>query len=86
MELLENTSMNKHIIELINNKDLSYVNIFALSSAKLQNQKTYIKTYLKIGFILSLKFLTSVSIFYNKKLNSIFFMKEQKLKRLKRHN
>ncbi len=51
MELPENTSMNEHTIELIEGKQPPYGPIYALSPVELETLKTYIKTYLKTGFI-----------------------------------
>ncbi len=51
MELLENTGLNEHAIELVEGKQPPYGPIYALSPVKLETLKTYIKTYLKTGFI-----------------------------------
>ncbi len=51
MELPKNTVMNKHVIELINEKQPFYASIYALSLVELKMLKIYIKTYLKTGFI-----------------------------------
>lgn len=49
--LPENTSINKHIIELKKGKQLPYRLIYNLSLVELENLKTYIKIHLKTGFI-----------------------------------
>ncbi len=51
IELLENTGMNEHAIELIEGKQPPYGAIYALSPVELEMLKTYIKTQLKTGFI-----------------------------------
>ena len=67
MELLENTRINKHTIELIDGKQLLYGLIYALSPVELETLKTYIKTYLKTGFIQSFKSSTNTLILFDKK-------------------
>ncbi len=67
MELPENTSMNKHIIELIEGKQPPYGPIYTLSLVELETLKTYIKTYLKPGFIRPSKSPISAPILFNKK-------------------
>ncbi len=51
MELSENTGMNEHTIELIEEKQPPYGRIYALNSVKLETLKIYIETHLKTGFI-----------------------------------
>ncbi len=51
MELPENTGMNEHAIELIEEKLPFCRPIYALSLVELETLKTYIETYLKTGFI-----------------------------------
>ena len=51
MELLENTGMNKHAIELIDGKQLPYEPIYALCPVELETLKIDFKTHLKTGFI-----------------------------------
>lgn len=51
MKLLKNTSINKYIIEIIENKQLSYKPIYSLKLVKLEILKIYIKNTLKSGFI-----------------------------------
>ena len=67
MKLPENTDINEHIIELIERKQLSYGPIYNLSLVELETLKTYIKTYLKTGFIRPSKSSTGVPILFNKK-------------------
>ena len=70
MELPENTGMNEHAIKLIEEKQLSYGPIYALSLVELETLKVYIKTHLKTGFIQPSKSPTGASIIFNKKLNN----------------
>ena len=49
--LPERTKLNKYAINLKDNKQPSYRQIYSLGSMKLETLKIYIKTYLKIGFI-----------------------------------
>lgn len=51
IKLPKNIDMNEHIIELINRKQAPYRLIYTLSLVELEIMKTYIKTYLKPGFI-----------------------------------
>ena len=57
MELFKNTSINKYAIKLVEEKELSYKLIYALSLIKLEILKAYIEIYLKTGFIQTFKFL-----------------------------
>ncbi len=66
--------MNKHAIELIDGKQPSYGPIYALSPVKLETLKTYIEIHLKIGFIWPSKSLARVSIFFDKKPDSNFYL------------
>lgn len=70
IKLLENTEINKYAIELINSKQSPYKLIYTLNPVDLETLKTYIKTYLKTGFIRPFKSLTGTFILFNKKLNS----------------
>lgn len=72
MKLLENTGINKHTIELIDEKQLSYGYIYALSQVDLEILKTYIKTHLITGFIWPSISSTDASILFNKKSDSSF--------------
>ena len=51
MELLENTGINEYAIELQDSKQPPYGLIYSLGTVELETLKTYIKTYLKTGFI-----------------------------------
>lgn len=59
--------MNKHVIKLVEDKQLSYRPINSLESIKLEILKTYTKTYLKTEFIQHFKFLVSIPIFFYQK-------------------
>lgn len=67
MELPENIGINKHVIELVEEKQLPYRSTYALNLVELETLKSSIETHLKIGFICSLKSPTSISILFNKK-------------------
>ena len=51
IKLSENTNINEYIIKLIDGKLPLYKLIYDLNLVKLKTLKTYIKTYLKTGFI-----------------------------------
>ncbi len=70
IELPENTGMNEHAIKMIEEKQLSYGPIYALSLVELEILKAYIETHLKTGFLWSSKSPADVPIFFKKKLNS----------------
>ncbi len=70
MELSENTSLNEHVIELVEEKQPPYGPIYALSPVELETLKTYIKTHLKTGFIRPSKSPTGAPILFDKKSNS----------------
>ncbi len=70
MELLKNTGINEYVIKLIDGKQPLYGSIYALSPVELETLKTYIKTYLKTGFIRPFKSPAGALIFFNKKLDS----------------
>ncbi len=70
MELLENTGMNEHAIELIEGKQPSYKPIYALSSVELETLKAYIETHLKTGFIWPFKSPAGALILFDKKPDS----------------
>lgn len=70
MKLPKNTSINKYTIKTGDSKQLSYEPIYALSLVELETLKTYIKTYLKTGFISPSKSLAGVFILFDKKLNN----------------
>ena len=74
MELPENTGINKHAIKLIKRKQLLYKLIYALSLMELETLKTYIKIYLKAGFIQPFKSPIGAPILFDKKLDNIFYL------------
>ena len=51
MELPKNIGINEQVIEPIKGKQPSYGPIYSLGLVELETLKTYIKTYLKTGFI-----------------------------------
>lgn len=51
MKLPKNTGINKHIIELVEDKQSLYRPIYILSLMELMTLKTYIEPHLKTGFI-----------------------------------
>lgn len=57
--------MNKYVIILVEDKQLSYKPIYSLKLVVLKTLKTYIKTHLKTEFIQLLKSFISASIFFN---------------------
>ncbi len=72
IELPENTGMNKHAIELIEGKQLSYRPIYALSLVELETLKTYIETHIKTSFIQYSKSPARVLIFFDTKPMAAF--------------
>ena len=66
IKLPENSGINKYAIEVQNGKQPSYGPIYSLRLVKLEALKTYIKTYLKTGFIWSSKFLAGAPILFEK--------------------
>ncbi len=72
IELPENTGINKHIIELVEGKQLPYGPIYSLGLMELEILKTNIETHLKSGFIWPFKSLVDTPIFSNQKLDGSF--------------
>ena len=72
MEFSENTSLNEHIIELVEGKQPLYGPIYALSPIEQETLKTYIETHLKTRFIQPCKSLAGATIFFDKKPNKSF--------------
>ena len=72
MELLENTEINKHVIELKKNKQLFFESIYSLESVKLEILKIYIKTNLANGFIQLSKSPVRALILFDKKPDKNF--------------
>lgn len=68
----KNTSLNKHIIELVDGKQLLYGLIYTLSLVELEVLKAYIKIHLKLGFIQLFKSLVCAPIFFDKKPDDSF--------------
>lgn len=64
--------MNNHAIELENGKQPLYKPIYSLGPVELEILKTYIKIYLKTGFIQPFKSPVSSSILFDKKPNDSF--------------
>lgn len=58
IELPNNTGINKYVIKLVEGKQPLYGPIYSLEPVALKTFKTYIKTFLKVGFIWALKSLT----------------------------
>ena len=69
MEILENTKINKHAIELEENKQPLFRPIYSLDLVELETLKTYIKTNLANGFIRSSKSLANALILFDQKLD-----------------
>lgn len=70
IELLENTGINKYAIELVEDKQPLYGLIYTLSPIELEILKTYIETYLKIGFIRPFKSHVKELVLFDKKADS----------------
>ena len=70
-ELLKNTGMNKHAIDLEKSKQLLFGPIYSLSPVKLETLKTYIETNLANGFIRPFKSLAGAPILFDKKPDGI---------------
>lgn len=51
IKLYRNIQINKHFIKMIKSKQLFHEYIYRLSLIKLEMLKTFIETYLTIGFI-----------------------------------
>ena len=72
VELPEYTRNNNHLINLLDNKQLSYSLIYSLGLVELKILETYIKTNLASNFIRPSKSLASIAIlFVQKKNNSL---------------
>ena len=69
VELLKNSKMNEHAIELEKDKQLSFRLIYSLAQVELEILKIYIKTNLANKFIWSSKYLTEALIFFDQKPN-----------------
>ena len=75
MELPENTSMNKHTIELVEVKQPLYRPIYRLRSVELETLKPYIENHLKTGFIWPSKSPTGTLIFFHQKPDRSFCLR-----------
>ena len=67
IKLPENTDINKHTIELVKGKQLSYGPIYSLETMERETLKTYMETYLKTRIIQSFKSPISAPIFFDQK-------------------
>ena len=68
--LLERTDFNEHAIKLEGDKQPPYRPIYSLGPVKLKILKSYIKTYLKTGFIWPFESPADASILFDKKPNN----------------
>ena len=68
-ELLKNTGINEHTIELEEGKQPPFRSIYSLKPVELKTLKTYIETNLANGFIRSFKFPAGASILFDQKPN-----------------
>ena len=66
----EKTGINKHAIELVDDKQLPYRLIYSLGPVELKTLKTYIKTNLANGFIQPFKSPVGAPMFFVQKTNS----------------
>lgn len=74
MKLPENTNINKHVIKLVDCKQLSYSLIYTLSLEKLKNLKAYIKAQQKSRFINLSRSPIGASIFFDTKTDGGFHL------------
>ena len=74
MELFENTGISKDVIKLQDGKQPAYRPIYSLGPMELETLKTYIKTYLKTGFIWPSKSSASALILFDKKPDSSLWL------------
>ena len=68
-ELLENTEMNEHVMELEKSKQQLFRPIYNLRPVELETLKTYIETNLAISFIRLFKSLVGALILFDRKLD-----------------
>ena len=71
-ELLENTGINEHAIELKEGKQPPFGPIYSLGLVELETLMTYIKTNLANGFIWPFKSPAKAPIFFDKKPDESF--------------
>ena len=72
IKLPKNTGINKHAIELQDDKQPPYWLIYSLGPIKLETLKTYIETNLITGFIQLPKSLASAPILFDNKADGNF--------------
>ena len=73
-ELLENTGINEHAIELKEGKQPSFRLIYSLGPVELETMKTYIETNLANGFICSSKSPVGASILFDRKPDGSLYL------------
>ena len=73
-ELLKNTGINKHVIELEEGKQLIFGPIYGLNPVELKTLKTYIEINLASNFIHLFRSPAGAPILFNKKPNKGFFL------------
>lgn len=71
-ELPEQTSINDHFIDLINDKQLPYSSIYSLGLVELETLKTFIKINLANSFIRAFKLPTNALILFIRKKDNNF--------------
>ena len=71
-ELSENTKMNKHAIELEDDKQPTFRPIYSLEQVELETLKTYMKTNPTNSFVQLSKSLAGAPILFDKKPNRSF--------------
>lgn len=64
IELVEHKKINKHVINLIDGKQLPYKLIYSLGQVELETLKMYIETNLANGFIKPWKSFPSALVFF----------------------
>lgn len=69
IKLSKNTGINKHIIKLVEDKQLPYKFIYNLKPIDLETLKAYVKTYLKTRFIQPFESPAYALIFFNKEFD-----------------
>lgn len=74
IELSKCTSIIKHAIKLIEEKQPSNIPIYAFTTVELETLKTYIETHLKTGFIQVFKSLISFLILFNNKTDGSLYL------------
>lgn len=74
IELLENIRINEYAIKLIDGKQSPYGLIYTLNLVELETLKTYIKIYLKTGFIPPFKYLSRALILLDQKPDGSLYL------------